>query len=223
MSFYQLYSRIRKWKDSNVYPNSYELPNEISFPPDFWTEIIKLYKYTRSDEFERAITVFWADGELILSSAIRGNRQSVTPKSNVSVKYIPSRHQGYYTKEVYLNDKKYSSKDIYHKNVPKQIEVKYLFNMHTHPPHQMTDGSMFYSFFSVQDIRSLLDSQAIITGLIADKFWLLCRTSKTSSGIGDNIQDAQINMEFLCKELHIEIYSGDFKSTLQRYKPEEIY
>lgn len=221
MSFYQLYHKLRKWQDSRTYPYSYELPDEITFPTDFWSEIIKLYKATRADEFERAIAVFWADGELILSSTIKGNRRSVSPKSKIEVKYSHSRHKGYFTKDVFLDGKKYSSREIYHKNAPSQVEVKYLFNMHTHPPHEMTDGSNYYSFFSVADIKSLLESKVVITGMIGDKFWLLFRTNRTPSTINNPKNNAEMNMEFLSKELHIEIYSGDFKSTLRRYVPNE--
>ncbi len=221
MSFYQLYNKLRKWNDSRLYPNSYELPDEMTFPTDFWHEVIKLYNLTRQDEFERAIAVFWADGELILSSTIKGNRRSVTPRSGVEVKYSHSIHKGYFTKEVFLDGKKYSSREVYHKNAPSKIEVKYLFNMHTHPPHEMTDGSKYYSFFSAQDIRSLLISKVIITGMIGNKLWLLVRTSRTPSVLDSSINDPKINMEFLYKELHIEIYSGEFNSILYRYKPED--
>ena len=215
ISFFKLYNNLRAWQDAGRFPAEYELPEAISFTEDFWKRVIKLYKYTRADGFERAIAVFWADGDLILSSDILGNRKAVTPKSNVSVLYSASRHKGYLRKEVFLNDKLYSRKDVYEKKVPRQIEVKYLFNMHTHPPHEGADGQNFYTYFSAQDIKSLLASKAVITGMIGDKLNILFRTSSTPSS-ADQITDQQINMEFLVRELHIAVYQGDFKSKVKR-------
>src|SRR5688572_9089221 len=164
MSFYQLYSKLRKWNDSKVFPYDYELPKAISFTPEFHKKVIELYKSTKYDGHERAISVFWADGDLILSSVVKGTTSSVTPKNNVSVQYTPIPNKLYYEKRVILDGKTYSKRDIYYKNIPKAIEVKYLFNMHTHPPYDY-NGHTYYSFFSLQDIKSLYSSGAAITGM----------------------------------------------------------
>ena len=70
VSFYSLYQKILGWKQSNVYPFTYNLPEAISFPADFWEDVVKIYKMTLKDGLERAISVFWADGELILTSVV---------------------------------------------------------------------------------------------------------------------------------------------------------
>lgn len=215
MSFYQLYSKLREWKAKKVYPYDYELPEAISFPPEFWKEVIKLYKYTRGDKLERAISVFWADGDLIFSSVVKGNEKSVTPSNNVRVSYTPSRNEGYYTKEVFVDNKQTLKREIYKTKVPQQIEVKYLFNMHTHPPHENGETT-FYTFFSLQDIKSLLSSNAIITGMIGDKLWLLFRTYKTPAQPPADWTDANMNVANLTENMGIVVYSGDFKGKLVR-------
>lgn len=218
MSFYKLYTKMRKWDDSRTYPYEYELPDAISFPEDFWKKVVDLYKQTRSDGYERAISVFWADGDLIVSSVIKGTKSSVTPKNKVTVRYSRSRKENYLTKEVFVDERTYSKRDVYYKKVPSQIEVRTLFNMHTHPPHPRDDGSIFYSFFSLQDLKSLVGSGAVITGMIGDKLWLLMRTNKTPREIV-GIEQYQVNVEFLEKELHIGVYCGDFKQKLRRINP----
>jgi hypothetical protein len=216
MSFYKLYSKLKEWNNTRSLPYDYELPDEITFDSDFWSRVIKLYKATRADGYERAISVFWADGDLILSSVVKGTKKSVRPNNKVKVTYKPSRHKGYYKKIVYLDDKKYSEKDVYHKRVPKKIEVKYLFNMHTHPPHTRVDGGTYYSFFSLQDLKSLIGSNAVITGMISDKLWILIRTNQTPTVL-NNFKESEISEKSLEERLNIAVYSGEFKQKLKRY------
>lgn len=218
-TYYKLYSNLRRWQDAGVYPAEYELPDAITFPSDFWKQTIQLYKYTRSDGLERAISVFWADGDLIVSSIVKGNEKSVTPKNNVSVKYSqhPTKRE-YARKEVFVDNKRYSRRDVYYKKIPKQVEVKYLFNMHTHPPHKLSDGKTYYSFFSAQDIKSLVKSNAVITGMIGDKLWLLFRTNSTPSNV-EHLTDKDVTVQHLTQTLNIAIYSGEFKKKLTRVQP----
>lgn len=215
MSFYTLYQKMRSWSESRSFPNPYELPDAISFPPEFWKKVIELYRATKSDGNERAISVFWADGDLILSSIVKGNSQSVKPNNKIRIAYTQSKHKGYLKKEVFVDEKRYMTKDVYHKNVPKQIEIKYLFNMHTHPPHSLPDGNIYYSFFSLQDLKSLLGSGAVITGMIGDKLWLLFRTNKTTA-LPSDFEERQISVESLGERLGLGVYSGGFNEKLYR-------
>jgi len=217
MSFYQLHSKLIIWKNRKAYPYAYELPDKIYLTDRFWKQVIKLYKHTLSDEMERAISVFWADGELILSSAIKGNRKSVTPSSNITVRYIPNKtKREYYTREVLVDNKKRSSKQVYYKKIPKKISVNYLFNMHTHPPHYDTNNNQaHYSFFSAQDIRSLLSSGSTITGMIGNKLWILFRTAQTPSS-APNLTDTNISIQELWNTYKIVCYQAEFKQTLHK-------
>jgi hypothetical protein len=96
--------------------------------------------------------------------------------------------------------------------VPKEIEIEYLFNMHTHPQHKNSSGVGYYNFFSAQDIKSFINSNTVITGLVTDKLWLLFRTNKTASNL-DYLTDKDITIEKL-NELELGVYSGEFYKKL---------
>lgn len=215
MSFYKLHSRLSEWKTRKNYPYAYELPDKIFLAPKFWTQTIRLYKDTRADEMERAISVFWADNELVLSSATIGNRKSVTPSNNIRISYTPDHKGEYYKREIFLDDRRVSQKSVYKSKVPKKLEVQYLFNMHTHPPHFDRGQQQIYSFFSAQDIKSLLSSGAVITGMIGDKLWILFRTAQTPVSIGD-LTDYNISIQSLWEKLKIVTYKAEFKQALTK-------
>ncbi len=204
VTFYSLYQKILNWRKSNVYPFPYNLPEAISLPSSFWEDVVKIHNLTLKDGLERAISVFWTDGELLLTSVAKGDEKSVTTNHSVNVRYIPHpTRKEYFRKEVLLNEKVIKRKDIYYKKAPKKIEVEYIFNMHTHPSHEYG-----YSFFSKQDIDSLLSSSAVLTGLVTDKLWLLIRTSETPSVC--NMLEKDITVETLKNEMKIGVYCADF-------------
>jgi hypothetical protein len=199
-----------KWRESNVYPFSYNLPSTISFPDYFWKDVIGVYKDTLKDGLERAVSVFWVDGELVVTSIVKGDEKSVKSNHNLNVKYSPHpTRRGYLRKEVYLNEKLLKRKDVYHKNVPKKVVVEYLFNMHTHPKNSNTE-TVSYSFFSKQDVSSLLSSGAIISGLVTDRLWLLVRTSESPSS--PVLEDEQISVETLKDQMKFTIYEAEFNN-----------
>lgn len=218
-SFFQLYNKLRDWNSNKVYPYEYNLPKEITFPKDFWKKIVDLNKQTLTDGNERAVSIYWADGDLVFTPVIRGNEKSVTSNSNISVKYSqhPTKKE-YARKEVLLNNSVYKRSDIYYKKIPKKIEVSYLFNIHTHPQHIDSNGNGYYNYFSAQDIKALIYSNAVISGLITDKLWLIFRTSNTPDSVS-NISDQDMNIEYINNTLHIGVYCGSFNNTLLRQLP----
>jgi hypothetical protein len=205
-----------KWRESSVYPFLHNLPKQISFPYDFWSDVKKIHELTKKDGLERAISLFWADGELIVTSVVTGDEGSVKSNHSVNVKYIhhPTR-KDYLRKEVWVDGKVLKRKDVYYKKAPKKVSVEYLFNMHTHPPHVGDDGNSRYSFFSAQDIRSLLSSNAVVTGLVSDKVWLLVRSSESPSSV--DITDRDITIEYLKENLKFGVYVAEFnKKAIRR-------
>jgi hypothetical protein len=208
-TFYTLYNKLKDWKKAKVYPYTYNLPKRISFPKDFWDRIVEIQKDTLRDGNERAISIYWVDGELVLSPISKGDSKSVNNRGNISVKYEkhPTK-KGYLRKEIILNSSIYKRTDVYYKKVPKEIEIEYLFNIHTHPQHKDSNGVEYYNFFSAQDIKSFITSNVAITGLVTNKFWLLFRTNKTPKNI-HYLEDRDITIEKL-KELNIAIYNGEF-------------
>jgi hypothetical protein len=204
ISFNTLHTKLVKWQESKVYPFEYNLPQAISFPETFWKDVIKIYKQTLKDGHERAISVFWADGDVILTSVIRGSESQVKSNNSVSVKYEqhPTKKE-YARKRIIINNKTVKQKDIYYKKVPEQVSVQYLFNMHTHPKHDFG-----YSFFSKQDIVSLINSGAVMTALITDKLWVLMRTSDTPDSV--SLEDADMSVETLKENMKLGVYVAEF-------------
>lgn len=100
------------------------------------------------------------------------------------------------------------------KKVPKEIDVSYLFNIHTHPRHEDSNGVGYFNFFSAQDINSFITSNVTVTGLITDKLWILMRTNKTPSSLNE-LEDKDITVERL-NRLEIGIYKGEFYKKLER-------
>jgi len=214
-SFYQLYNKLKDWKRAGVYPFTYNLPKAISFPNDFWKKIISIQKQTLSDGNERAMSIYWADGDLVVSPINTGNSSSVTSSGNISVRYTPHpTRKGYFRKEVFLNSSLYKRLDVYEKKVPKKIDVSYLFNMHTHPRHEDSNGVGYYNFFSAQDIKSFINSNVTVTGLITDKLWLLMRTDKTPNNL-NQLEDKDITIDRL-NSLEMGVYEGEFYKTLTK-------
>ncbi|MGI5897572.1 MAG: hypothetical protein ACOX6Q_00180 [Candidatus Dojkabacteria bacterium] len=217
-SFNQLRSKIVKLRKSNIYPFVENLPQAISFPYDFWKDIIKIFKSTDSDGRERAFSIFWADGEVLFTKVKTGSDRMVKSGGSVQIKY--SQHptkRDYARKELYIDGKLEKKRDVYFKNVPKSLEVQYLFNIHTHPKYIREDGTNNYHFFSAQDIKSLISSKAIMTGLITDVVWILIRTSKTPDNV-DTLVDSQVTPEYLEEVLHIGLYKAKFNEKAFRYR-----
>lgn len=216
-SFEKLRKKIVSLRKSNLYPFVENLPQAISFPYDFWKDLIKIYKRTDSDGLERAFSIFWADGEVLFTEVKTGSDRMVKSGGSIQVKY--SHHptkKGYARKELYIDEKLEKRRDVYFKNVPKSLEVQYLFNIHTHPKHTKEDGTNYYHFFSAQDIKSLISSKAIMTGLVSDCLWILIRTSKTPNSV-DTLLDTQVTPEYVEKTLHMGLYKAQFNKKAYRY------
>ncbi len=215
-SFEQLRKKIVDLRKSNIYPYQENLPQALSFPYDFWKDLVKIYRRTDKDGLERAFSIFWADGEILFTEVKTGTDRMVKSGGSIQVKY--SHHptkKGYARKELYIDEKLEKRKDVYFKNVPKSLEVQYLFNIHTHPKHVKDDNS-YYNFFSAQDIKSLISSKAIVTGLVTDKLWLLIRTSKTPDSV-EKLVDSEVNSYYVENILKMGLYRANFSKKVYRY------
>ncbi|MDD4382481.1 MAG: hypothetical protein PHE21_04045, partial [Candidatus Dojkabacteria bacterium] len=196
--------RIGDLKKSNLFPYEFNLPEAISFPEDFWKDVIKLYKDTVTDGLEREIALFLADGELVVTETKQGDEKSVKSNHTVSVKYTPHpTKREYFRKEVLIDNKLSKRREIYYKRAPKVVSVEYLFNMHTHPKTEYG-----FSFFSSQDLKSMIESNAVISGLITDKLWLLVRTDKAD--INDILNNEDLSVENLKEKMKFVVYCAEF-------------
>ena len=97
------------------------------------------------------------------------------------------------------------------------MEVQYLFNIHTHPKHTQENGKLHYNFFSAQDIKSLISSNAIMTGLVTDKLLLLVRSNKTPDNV-EKLVDSEVNPYYVEHILKMGLYQANFSKKAYRYK-----
>jgi len=64
-------------------------------------------------------------------------------------------------------------------------------------------------FFSLQDVRSLIGSKVVVTGLVEGKLWLLVRTSESPSSVLWE-SDADITLESLKEDFRFGVYVAEF-------------
>ncbi|MCK9369075.1 hypothetical protein M0R04_03885 [Candidatus Dojkabacteria bacterium] len=212
-SFFRLYSNLSTWQKSGHIPYESELPHEISFEPSFWKRVNQIRVETKNDNHERAFSVFMADNELILTENVKGTTKSVSSNNTVSVRYIHGKKEGCLTREIYVDSSLYSSNEVYYKNVPKQISVSYLFNIHTHPEFKETKT---YGYFSLVDINSFVNSKALVTGMIGEKFNLLMKSNKSPRALL-NYEESEISKESLTNKCHFGVYEGEFQDNLKLF------
>ncbi len=204
MTHYQFFEFLQKWKKFNKVPPASGWPSEISLGKDFWDGVIRLYKYTASNNHEYETSFFFVDGKTISTPPLKGEKSSVTSKHQLNVKYVP-KDKYYYEKQIIIDGKILQKESVRINRLPKKIDLGFLFNVHSHPAHYLDQGGQrikTYSFFSATDINSLIHSSSILSGLVTDEFWLVCKTDKTISRIGE------VGMEML-QRISNKAYSGD--------------
>lgn len=222
LDFYHLRSKVLYWNNSKNYPSFSVLPLAIGFPSNFWTKVKEMYRHTLGDKHERAITVWWADGEVVLTENLRGETSKVNiPKQRVSVSYKPvSPTSSYAEKMVKVNGKIYSRRRVSLASLKnkKKVEISFLFNMHTHPPRrdvkavdvvEVGQETNTYSFFSATDLRSFLGSNVVMTGLITDKLWILMKTNRSPNAMPE-ISEATFSPRVLTDVFKFRVYRGEF-------------
>jgi hypothetical protein len=214
-SYYTLYTKINGYRASGSFPAASSLPDTLTFPSNFWQEVKALYEYTLKDGYERAVSVWWVDDEIVLAPYIKGEKESVTSKYDVSVKYEPHSYDGYVTKTVTINDKVVFSSSVTPEEIPPKSTITMLFTLHTHPPHFPPGSSKaYYSFYSRVDLESLIYSDSLMLGLITDEVHILVRTILTPTTLGQDVHDFTINPEKLHNDLHLVQYKGSWNTAM---------
>lgn len=211
--FYSLRNKVNDWARSRSYPGYYELPPVITFPAEFWARVAEISRHTRGDGHERAVTVWWADGEYVLTESIRGDAQHVCiPESRILVEYKPIPGTDTADRIVSVNGKVYSKRRVFLSTLrgKKNLEVMYLFNLHTHPPRvDIMTGNRVYSLFSSIDLKGFLETPAAVTGLVTDQLWLLFKT-KNSPQTFARENSFVATPEILTQELGLKVYRAQF-------------
>lgn len=221
---YSLRHKLIKWRESGNYPSYFELPAGISLDVKFWTRVQEIYRHTNSDGHERTISVWYVDGEFVLTDNIRGKESSViVPKQKVSISYKPIKGTTRGERIISVNGKVYTKRTVNVdtlRSVSKQkVEITHLFHMHTHPAHTDADGRTSYSFFSATDLRSFLSSRSALAGLVTDKLWLIAKTAETPRKLVSDPPDV-LTPDMLTDIYKIKVYTGDFGKSVIVVRPE---
>lgn len=180
MKVSELHRFLKQWRDLKKFPSSYGWAESLTLSSHVWSKLKDIQGYTKKDGHEYAVSLYYVDGEVIVTPYTRGTPEKVTTSHKVEVKYSP-KDKNYYEKKVLVNSKVLHKNSIPSSKVPKKIELVYLFNVHTHP----IQGEE-YSFFSGTDIRSFLSSNALVMGLLTDQLWLVGKTEKALKTLGEN-------------------------------------
>lgn len=215
--YYKLYINLTKWSSQGILPYASSLPDRISLTSQFWSKVKELHQLTLADEHERAVGVWWIDGDICITPNQRGERSSVTSQYSLRVGYFPQQDPKYYTKQVEVDSKVIFSKTVGVSEIPEKSVISSLFNLHTHPPHyNELDGKKhrYYHFFSRTDIGSLISGDTLISGVITDEVYLLFKTNQTPRYLPDHIQDRTITPELLFSDLGLVQYKGSWSTAV---------
>ncbi len=211
--FYSIRSKLAEWSRLRSYPAYSVLPSALVFPSEFWSRVTEIARHTRNDGHERAVTVWWADGEFVVTENVRGDTSSVLiPEHKLLVQYKPLQGTKYAERIITVNNDVYSKRtlSLYEMQKIKKVEVHYLFNMHTHPPYIETQsGKHVYSLFSSTDLKGFLTSNAAVTGLVTDVLWILMKTNRSPLDFNGE-PSLIVTPEMLTNELGLKVYRAEF-------------
>lgn len=202
MNYSEFFKFLKKWRDAKRYPPLSVWPREISLDSKAWDGIQRVYNLTRMDGHEYETAFFFVDGDTFLTTPMRGSRDQVTASHSLQVKYEVDQKKRVYYRNVIIDNRVVAKSTIKPTQLNANTQVGYLFNIHTHPQHLNSFEQTTYSFFSDTDIRTLLGSSALISGLVTDRFWLVGKTDKAISTVGEVGED-------LLREISEKAFAGE--------------
>lgn len=185
MNFADFFVFLKKWRQAKRYPPASAWPKTIELDTKAWEGIKKLYTLTQMDNFEYETSFFYVGGETFQTTPLRGTRDHVSSSHSLQVKYDVDQKRRVYIQNIVLDGKVVSREVIKPEKLDNNIQAGYLFNIHTHPEHINQHGQQTYSFFSDTDIRTLLASDSLVSGLVTNVFWLVVKNDNAISQIGE--------------------------------------
>jgi len=208
--FFFFKRKLIRWADSGYYPPSSRLPETIRLSRTIWHTISEIKKNSAIDGAERGVTVLDIDGTMIITPAIIGESEKVLLKHQfrVQYQYDPSTQRCF--REIYRDNHLIIKDYFITKTPPKKINLRVLFNIHTHPDGQRAN------FFSQTDLEGFLSSPktpAMI--LVAADTWLVLKTNKITSFPSHLLPYPSLK-EYA--KLGLVFYKGGIRERLKRVK-----
>jgi len=205
--FFLFRRKITHWAESGLFPPSYKLPVSVKLSRSLYKTIREIKKNTAIDGSERAVTVLDIDGLLLTTSAIIGESERVLLKHKFKVNYSYERQTQRCFREIYRDDRLIIKDYFMAKNPPRKINLRVLFNIHTHPHGELAN------FFSKTDLEGFLGSQNVpAMVLVASDIWLLLKSNKTQSFSSLDFSGSLIKK---CQEAGFSIYKGKIGERLR--------
>jgi hypothetical protein len=185
MKYSEFFRFLKKWRVANRFPPRSGYPRYIYFDDAAWEGINRLYNLTNMDQHEYETSLFYVEGDTFPTTPLRGSTHQVNANHNLEVKYKVNETKRMFERYIIIDGQTQDKSLISPDKLNRNTEAGFLFNIHTHPEHINGNGQTTYSFFSDTDIRSLLGSPAMVTGLITDAFWMVCKTDEAISKVGE--------------------------------------
>lgn len=165
-------------------------PEIISFDSKILTSIKSIHSFTNPTRlfkkdglsgWEYAFSVFLLIDEIYVSPIISGTYQQVQVAHKVSFKTIPLQNEKAII-QIELDKRTFKSKPYSYELLRTKVNQGFVASFHSHPT-ELFDSKSYSSFFSAQDLQSLLYGSIPILGLVTrTDIWFLGR-SKVSQNI----------------------------------------
>ncbi len=202
MYYGEFFKFLKKWREARRFPPSSGWPPTVTMDKKAWEGIEKVYNLTNIDNVEYETSFFYLEGETYQTTPLRGEKSRVVSNHTMQIKYEVDQRRRMYYRNVLLDGKRIDKKAMKPEKITKNPEFGFLFNIHTHPQHLNYSGSPTYGFFSDTDIRSLLSAEAMLSGLVTNKFWLVGKTDQVIQKIGGVGED-------MLREISEKSYEGE--------------
>lgn len=201
----------------------------------------KINKMTNSEGFfsnreqgavgnEFAFSVLYFYDQIYISKVFGGDKQSVSISHRYGAKPVYTKDNSKLNFEISFDEKIFKTK-LYDSKLFSGTKLNHgiVATFHSHPKFYIERGVSQFTFFSSQDISSLLHGRTPVLGLVAGSdVWLACKSDISSMIPGNLLQEAtRLELEkgndevakFVksnLKDFGIPIYKGKIGSRLER-------
>lgn len=168
---------------------SKDWPSNISLPKDVSSRAKDIEKFTNknangqregSGGWEYAFSALVVMDKIHISKAISGDYGSVQVKHRYGLNPFYKDNNYKVQFEVQFDDRKVKTTWYDTPKIQQFFPHGIIASFHTHPKYYHQDGSFQYTFFSGQDISSVVHGGIPIQGMIAGKhMWLACKTANS--------------------------------------------
>ena len=189
MNFDKALKKLISLKNQNQ-PLTYSTwPKELYFDSSLVSKLKDLESFTNKEYFliskqkgsigwEYGINGYFLVDTMYFSKPISGNYSSVSTNQRIQVKTKYDKDKKVYF-ELVLDDQVQKSKK-YDPDSLGELFLKHVVTFHTHPKYYHDANTFQYTFFSMNDILYLLQTNILVLGLIAgNTIWLACKSSSS--------------------------------------------